>query len=170
MLPNICSKWTTISYIFDRKCIRNATTSGSNWNGSWAANTSIYIGWLLPALQTLTIQFPEPLLCPPSPPIDLELPKVLHYDPTENIAQASLQKQFVFMVWFLFVLFDWFIFNRDDKHLKRRHIIHNCRSEMTQNCKHCLQEDCPGNSNILNHKETCTNPCRHVKDLKVVRV
>ena len=52
----------------------------------------------LPALQTLTIQFPEPLLCPPSPPIDSELPKVLHYDPTEDIAQASLQKQFVFMV------------------------------------------------------------------------
>ena len=41
---------------------------------------------------------------------------------------------------------------------------------MTQNRRHCLQEDCPGNSNILNHKETCTNPCRHVKDLKVVRV
>jgi hypothetical protein len=52
----------------------------------------------LPALQTLTIQFPEPLLCPPSPPIDSELPEVLHYDPTEDIAQASLQKQFVFMV------------------------------------------------------------------------
>ena len=52
----------------------------------------------LPALQTLTIQFPEPLLCPPSPPIDSELPEVLQYDPTEDIAQASLQKQFVFMV------------------------------------------------------------------------
>ena len=52
----------------------------------------------IPALQTLTIQFPEPLLCPPSPPIDSELPKVLHYYPTEDIAQAPLQKQFVFMV------------------------------------------------------------------------
>jgi hypothetical protein len=57
----------------------------------------------LPALQTLTIQFPEPLLCPPSPPIDSELPEVLQNDP--NIAQPSQRKLFVFMFQF-FVLFD----------------------------------------------------------------
>ena len=169
MLPNICSKWTTISYIFDRKCIRNATTSGSNWNGSWAANTSIYIGWLA-SIANSYHTVPWATFVSYISTNASELPEVLYYDPTEDIAQASLQKQFVFMVWFLFVLFDWFIFNRDDRHLKRRHIIHDCKSEMTQNYRHCLQEDCPGNSNILNCKETCTNPCRHVEDPKVVRV
>ena len=52
------------------------------------------------------IQLPEPTLCLPSPPIVLELPEVLQNDPTEDIAEPSQQKQFVFMVLFFFVLFD----------------------------------------------------------------
>jgi hypothetical protein len=52
----------------------------------------------LPVLQTLTIQFPEPLLCPPSPPIDSELPEVLHYDPTEDILLRHHCRNSVFMV------------------------------------------------------------------------
>ena len=60
----------------------------------------------LPVSRAPTIQLPEPPLCLPSPPIVSELPEVLQNDPTEDIAEPSQQKQFVFMVLFFFVLFD----------------------------------------------------------------
>jgi hypothetical protein len=44
------------------------------------------------------IQLPEPPLCPPSPPIDSELPEILQSDPTEDIVQPSWQKWFDFIV------------------------------------------------------------------------
>ena len=60
----------------------------------------------LPVSRAPMIQHPEPPLCLPSPPIVSELPEVLQNDPTEDIAEPSQQKQFVFMVLFYFVLFD----------------------------------------------------------------
>jgi hypothetical protein len=53
----------------------------------------------LPVSQAPMMQFHEPPLYPPSPPIDSELPEVLQNDP--NIAQPSQQKLFVFIFQFL---------------------------------------------------------------------
>jgi hypothetical protein len=53
-------------------------------------------------------QLSELLLCPLSPPIDSELLKVLQNDLTEDIDKPSLQKQFVFVVFFLYYLTDLF--------------------------------------------------------------
>jgi hypothetical protein len=63
----------------------------------------------LPVSQAPMMQLPKPPLHPPSPPIDSKLPEVLQNDPTEDIAQPSQQKLFVFMFQFLFILFDQFI-------------------------------------------------------------
>jgi hypothetical protein len=56
----------------------------------------------LPVSRAPTMQFPEPPLYPPSPPIDSELPEVLQNDP--NIAQPSQQKLFVFMFQFFCII------------------------------------------------------------------
>ena len=51
----------------------------------------------LPVSQAPMMQLPEPPLCPPSPLGGSGPPEILQNDPTEDIAQQSHQKPFVFM-------------------------------------------------------------------------